>query len=115
MLRLGPAIPTRAWLLCEPLEYTSCVSHVPRSRKPQTLRPDSTIHPPPNETVRRHAGLGALALAGKRSDATMSDDKLKVATGLLVVNAAYFGWRALKSKKDDDVVTKVAQKTGWGN
>lgn len=61
------------------------------------------------------AGLGALALAGKRSDATMSDDKLKVATGLLVVNAAYFGWRALKNKKDDDVVTKVAQKTGWGN
>jgi hypothetical protein len=55
-------------------------------------------------------GLGALALAGKRSDATMNDDKLKVATGLLLANAAYFGWRAIKTKKDEDE-TKDEKKT----
>lgn len=43
-----------------------------------------------------------LALAGKRKDATMSDDRLKVATGLLAVNAVYFGWRAIKNQKDCD-------------
>lgn len=53
-------------------------------------------------SVNTCAGLGALALGGKRSDATMNDDKLKVVTGLLVANAAYFGWRAIKCKKDDD-------------
>lgn len=61
------------------------------------------------------AGLGALALAGKRSDATMSDDKLKVATGLLLANAAYFGWRAIKNKKEDEPVKAVVQKAGWGS
>lgn len=53
------------------------------------------------------AGLGALALSGNRTDATMSDDKLKVVSGLLLVNAAYFGWRAIKTKTAEDVVNDV--------
>jgi hypothetical protein len=48
--------------------------------------------------------MGALALAGKRADATMTDDKLKVVTGLLTANAAYFAWRAFNAKKNEDPV-----------